>query len=175
MDLKRPEAIISVSTAVGLICASIYVNKQISTINDKLNDHAEALATAVKRLAEIQVYGDNIKQIAEATKRLSELTNSNAKEIDYNLNSLKDLAEDVSLIKELLIEIVNVLNDQTGSNLDCSNMYPPKKTKSKNKSKKSKDKKTDRNRVSFNDDDSNDDNSISHERTRTSRSRNSRR
>lgn len=85
-SLKRPEMIVSVATATGLIGAIIYFYKRENALQEEINKLSDHIATTTRKVGEMQIYGEHIHQLADAINALS----ATLKKHDQSLNELRE-------------------------------------------------------------------------------------
>ena len=110
--LKKPETVgILVNTAT-ILGASIYLYRKIGVLEQELNKHSENLTLTIKKIKDIQITKKHIAQIANAIKKLDEMTNIHSGEL-YSIKDVirfqaQQIQELQSSLKELHEEDHNI-------------------------------------------------------------------
>lgn len=69
--LKKPEMIVSLTTAVSLVGASVYFYKKIHGQEEELNKLSGNLANTIQKVGEMQHHGHHIQELSETIKQLN--------------------------------------------------------------------------------------------------------
>lgn len=122
-SFKRPEMIVSVVTATGLIGSIIYFYKQESALREKLKEISEHLTTTVNKVRDIQkdvqINAQHIVDIVKAIQELQTVVNKHAeimKEFERLIKLFQEQQEsqdhEINDLRETVDTMVSTLQDQ---------------------------------------------------------------
>ena len=90
----------SLATAFG---TAVYLNKQLTSVNDEIQKNSKRLSSAIIEISRIRSFGDNVNKVANAL-RLLNLEGANQTKL---INEMKDLIIEFDQIFDSLIPQVN--------------------------------------------------------------------
>jgi len=118
-SLKRPEMIVSVATATGLVGSVIYFYKRENAMQEELNKLSENLVSAINKIKTIQIstqtHDNHILQIVEGLKQLNSLIGEHNKSIEDLGNTIKDLQNNFNTHLDAIEDIRATLDEVIGS------------------------------------------------------------
>lgn len=79
--VKKPETIISLINSVALMGASLYFYRRINGLEQELEKNTEHLASTIKKVGDLQLTKQHIKQLADAIKSLNNTMGGHRNEI----------------------------------------------------------------------------------------------
>lgn len=141
VDVKKPETIIAISAALGVVGVSFYFNRLITDINERLVANTEATSAAIKKIAELQTYEDKIIKIVGGLKELHTNITKVGEDVSNINDEINNLNDEIDTIKTLLTQVIIALNDSAGTRINHSELADTssrKKVKRSEKRKKSK-------------------------------------
>ena len=97
-SLKKPETIISLINTTALLGASVYFYRRINGLEQELDKNTEHLTSTIRKVTELQITKQHIKQLAAAIKDLNNAMGIQKNELLY-LRSMTGFQSDQ--IKEL--------------------------------------------------------------------------
>jgi hypothetical protein len=96
--LKKPETIITLINTAGLLGATVYFHRRINGVEQEIDKYTENLIATVKKVQEMQITKQHVKQLAEAIRDLNNAMGAQSNELNY-LRNLSSFQRDQ--IKEL--------------------------------------------------------------------------
>jgi cell division protein FtsL len=164
-SLKRPEMIVSVTTAAGLIGTIIYFYKRENSLQEEINELSGHLASTAKRVADMQNNGGHIQQLVNALNQL----NARLKKQQQEITSLKEQVQDLTRLTEEqnseiltnreMIQVINKSLKDIGVAIDLSSINSRQAfTKPLRLNRRKSQKKSTSDENEINDDDNDDDN-----------------
>lgn len=118
-QISSPALWVSGGALITSLGAAVYLNKQLSAVNDEIQKHGKRLSSAIIELARIKSLGGNVNKIAEATKIL----NIEGGRQNVLINEMKDLISEFDQIFDSLIPQVNNNSQQILMMLNAINEF----------------------------------------------------
>ena len=89
--LKKPETIFTLANTAALLGASVYFYRRINGLEQELDKYSEHLTSTIKKVKEIQIIKQHVKQLAQAIRELNNTTGAQKNELAYlrNLSSFQ--------------------------------------------------------------------------------------
>jgi hypothetical protein len=148
-SFKRPEMIVSVVTATGLVGSIIYFYKQESALREKLKEVSEHMINTITRVREIQkdaqTNSQNIIQLAKNIQELNSVMVKHAEllqEFERHIKALEEFQEsqtaEVEDLRETLDLVVSTLQDN-GVTIDLRSLKSRRGRKGKKAVRRAKD------------------------------------
>ena len=102
-QVSSPALWISGGALFTSLGTAIYLNKQLSSLNDEIQKHSKRLSSSIIEISRIKSIGGNVNKIAEATRMLN-IEGGRQNEL---INEMKDLISEFDQIFENLMPQVN--------------------------------------------------------------------
>lgn len=103
--MKKPETVISLATAAGLVGSSVYFYKKIQTIEEDLEKFSETLSTVTGKVNEHQSQANQISQVGNYLREMAEKLEAINREV-VNLKKKTEASE------RRLEVVISTLEDQ---------------------------------------------------------------
>jgi uncharacterized coiled-coil protein SlyX len=129
-SLKKPETMISVGALIGVGASYFYLNKKITSLNQRVDEFDKHLSAVIKKLTESAKsssnVNDNLKELSSSLGSMS----STLKNLDL---SVYDMKEENDLVSERINALFEGFR-AAGNNIEdpLDEYYKPKKVKGKN-------------------------------------------
>nr|QBK91406.1 MAG: protein of unknown function DUF1664 [Pithovirus LCPAC302] len=79
--LKKPETVITLINTAALLGASVYFYRRINVLEQEIDKHTEHLTSTIKKVKEMQVTKEHVKQLAGAIRELNNIIGGQRNEI----------------------------------------------------------------------------------------------
>ncbi len=134
-SLKRPEMIISISTAIGLIGSFIYLYRRENSFHEELNTVKDNLAVTIKNLQTVQrdtqVHSQHLAHITAMTKRLKDTLDKHMDDVSERLEEFRETLDELKSTQEVLISTLRENDIDVDLSTPSRKKLPPKKNLSR--------------------------------------------